>query len=50
MDVKAILCGVCGPQLSITEYMTSNNTCTKCQASFNPNCKKHYDLYLTMEQ
>jgi uncharacterized CHY-type Zn-finger protein len=47
-DEKAILCGVCGHELSITEYMESNNTCPRCQSSFNPNCKKHYDLYFTM--
>ena len=48
-DEKAILCGVCGHELSINEYMNSNNTCPTCQSSFNPNCKKHYDLYFTMK-
>jgi len=48
-DEKAILCGVCGHQLTVQEYMDSNNTCPLCQSSFNPNCKKHYDLYFTME-
>jgi uncharacterized CHY-type Zn-finger protein len=47
-DTKAILCGVCGHQLTIQEYMDSNNTCTQCQSLFNPNCKKHYDLYFTV--
>ncbi len=46
---KAILCGVCGHELAVQEYMDSNNTCPLCQSSFNPNCKKHYDLYFTME-
>lgn len=45
---KAILCGVCGHELTVKEYMNSNNTCPLCQSSFNPNCKKHYDLYFTM--
>jgi len=48
-DKKAILCGACGHELTIQEYMASNNTCTSCQSLFNPNCKKHYDLYFTME-
>ncbi|MBL7874137.1 MAG: chromophore lyase [Cyclobacteriaceae bacterium] len=47
---KAILCGACGLELSVQEYMDSNNTCTRCQSSFNPNCKKHYDLYFTMTE
>jgi uncharacterized CHY-type Zn-finger protein len=48
-DQKAILCGVCGKELTINEYMGSNNICPNCQSLFNPNCKKHYDLYFTME-
>lgn len=47
---KAILCGACGLELSVQEYMDSNNTCPRCQSSFNPNCKKHYDLYFTMTE
>jgi uncharacterized CHY-type Zn-finger protein len=48
-DQKAILCGVCGTELTINEYMGSNNICPNCQSLFNPNCKKHYDLYFTMD-
>jgi len=44
-DTKAILCGACGHELTITEYLSCNNTCTSCHASFNPNCEKHYALY-----
>ena len=46
---KAILCGVCGHQLTIREYLESNNMCTSCQSSFNPNCKKHYHLYFKVD-
>ena len=42
---KAILCGVCGHELTITEYMSCNNTCPKCTSSFNPGCANHYHLY-----
>lgn len=44
-DQKAILCGVCGNELSIQEYKNSNNTCPHCQSQFNPGCSKHYHLY-----
>ncbi|MCS5489202.1 CHY zinc finger protein [Algoriphagus limi] len=48
-DQKAILCGVCGTELGIQEYMDSNNTCPKCKSSFNPGCSKHYHLYFETE-
>lgn len=44
-DEKAILCGVCGYQLKIEEYLNSDSICPNCQSGFNPNCAKHYDLY-----
>ena len=44
-DTKAILCGMCGTELTINQYMHSNNTCPHCAAAFNPGCSKHYDLY-----
>lgn len=44
-DQKAILCGVCGNELSITDYMACDNTCPKCSSLFNPGCKNHYHLY-----
>ncbi len=46
---KAILCGACGHELTITEYLSSENTCPSCHASFNPNCAKHYGLYFEMD-
>lgn len=42
---KAILCGVCGTELGISEYMKCGNTCPKCKSAFNPGCSKHYHLY-----
>ncbi len=44
-DTNAILCGVCGSELSISEYMKCNNTCPTCSSAFNPGCSKHYHLY-----
>ncbi|WP_373520866.1 CHY zinc finger protein [Aquiflexum sp.] len=42
---KAILCGICGNELSIKDYMDSDNTCPHCQSGFNPGCSNHYHLY-----
>ena len=44
-SVKAVLCGVCGHRLAIDEYLSSNSSCPKCGADFNPCCARHYDLY-----
>ena len=42
---KAVLCGVCKAELTVNEYMHSNDQCPNCGAAFNPNCSKHYHLY-----
>jgi uncharacterized CHY-type Zn-finger protein len=44
-STKAILCGHCKMELTIQEYMDSNNECPHCKATFNPNCSRHYHLY-----
>ena len=44
-DTKAILCGVCKTELTINEYLVCADRCPICNASFNPNCNKHYHLY-----
>lgn len=44
-DNRAILCGVCKNEMTIQEYLTCNSHCPVCNASFNPNCDKHYHLY-----
>lgn len=44
-ETKAVLCGVCGHQLSISEYMNCDFACPKCRSLFNPGCANHYDLY-----
>lgn len=49
-DTKAILCGVCGSELTIREYKTSGNTCPRCSAAFNPACIRHADLYFASEK
>ena len=42
---KAVLCGVCGSELSVIEYLESGNRCPHCTAQFNPGCRNHYHLY-----
>jgi len=44
---KAILCGACGHELAIDEYLASDSTCTRCSAAFNPGCADHRHLYFT---
>ena len=44
-DQKAILCGACGTELTIHEYMASESRCQACGAQFNPECRNHYHLY-----
>lgn len=48
-NTKAILCGSCGEELSIHQYMHSNNQCTHCKAAFNPGCRNHYRFYFATE-
>lgn len=42
---KAILCGACGHELSIHEYLSCDSTCPSCQSAFNPGCNLHKHLY-----
>ncbi len=44
-DSKAVLCGICKNEMTITEYLASGNQCPFCHVAFNPNCNKHYYLY-----
>jgi len=43
-DEKAILCGVCDTQHTITEYMDTGR-CKNCDSEFNQNCRLHHHLY-----
>jgi uncharacterized CHY-type Zn-finger protein len=42
---KAVLCGACGSELSIRQYLDCNNACRACQSPFNPGCRNHYHFY-----
>lgn len=42
---KAILCGACGTELTIRQYLEAESRCQACQAHFNPKCRDHYHFY-----
>jgi uncharacterized CHY-type Zn-finger protein len=45
----AILCGACGAELTILQYMQSESRCSACSAPFNPRCRNHYHFYFEIE-
>jgi uncharacterized CHY-type Zn-finger protein len=45
---KAVLCGGCGYEMTIVEYMMCDNQCPSCHSPFNPGCRNHYHQYFTM--
>ncbi|MBE1555339.1 CHY zinc finger protein [Sporosarcina limicola] len=44
-DEKAILCGTCGHELTVSEYLDCKSECPACSAAFNPGCGSHRNLY-----
>jgi uncharacterized CHY-type Zn-finger protein len=44
-DQYAILCGCCNSELTISEYLRSENNCSYCGANFNPRCENHRHFY-----
>ena len=44
-DERAVLCGVCGGELTVAEYLACENRCPACGAPFNPGCRLHHHLY-----
>lgn len=45
---RAVLCGVCGSELTIAAYLGSGNACPDCGAAFNPGCANHYGRYFAV--
>jgi uncharacterized CHY-type Zn-finger protein len=41
----AVLCGACGTELSINEYLGCFDKCPTCESLFNPGCRNHYRFY-----
>lgn len=48
-DTEAILCGVCGSELSIASYLGAT-ACPRCASRFNPGCALHAHLYFEVDQ
>jgi uncharacterized CHY-type Zn-finger protein len=46
---KAILCGVCRSEFSISDYLQSGYRCAVCNAEFNPKCRNHYHHYFAQK-
>jgi uncharacterized CHY-type Zn-finger protein len=46
---EAVLCGSCGHELTIKEYMTCLFQCPSCSAKFNPGCSNHYHFYFDVK-
>lgn len=44
----AVLCGACGAELAIEEYLGASG-CPRCGAAFNERCALHAHLYFEME-
>jgi uncharacterized CHY-type Zn-finger protein len=44
-DQKAVLCGACGAELTIREYLRCRYRCPHCRAAFNPACRNHHRFY-----
>ncbi|GKV68203.1 hypothetical protein NCCP2716_07010 [Sporosarcina sp. NCCP-2716] len=42
---KAVLCGACGHELSVSDYLACASACPSCSAPFNPGCSLHADRY-----
>ncbi|MGC9198225.1 MAG: CHY zinc finger protein [Acidobacteriaceae bacterium] len=48
-ETRAVLCGGCGYELAITEYLQSGYRCPRCGAGFNPGCRNHAASYFAGE-
>lgn len=48
-EERAVLCGACGVEMTIREYLACESRCPCCAAAFNPKCSNHYHFYFEME-
>jgi len=44
-DQAAVLCGACGGEMSVKDYLACASRCPACGAPFNPGCAGHHHLY-----
>ncbi len=45
---RAVLCGACGHELTIADYLESD-ACPMCTSPFNPGCRLHTHLYFEVD-
>jgi uncharacterized CHY-type Zn-finger protein len=41
----AVLCGACGTEMTIRQYLESASLCPACGVAFNPHCRDHHRFY-----
>ena len=44
-NTRAVLCGNCGYEMSIDEYLSCGYQCPNCKSGFNPKCAGHDHFY-----
>jgi uncharacterized CHY-type Zn-finger protein len=44
-DQPAVLCGACGSELGVRDYLDAADACPACGAGFNPGCRLHRHFY-----
>lgn len=47
-NTRAILCGACGRELTIRDYLDCEDACPACGAAFNPGCRHHHRFYFAI--
>jgi uncharacterized CHY-type Zn-finger protein len=49
-DKAAVLCGACGTELTVRQYLGCFDKCPQCLSPFNPGCRNHYHFYFETER
>lgn len=49
LSERAVLCGWCGTELAIDDYLAAKDHCPACSQAFNPRCALHYGLYFDVD-
>ena len=44
-EVMAVLCGTCGSEMCVRDYLECADACPACGAGFNPGCRSHRLFY-----
>jgi len=45
---KAVMCGACGSEFTIRDYLACESRCLSCGAGFNPGCRQHHRFYFAV--